>query len=227
MNDCEFIINELKALADPLYHQKMVRFGIDNSKALGVSLPKIRGLAKQIGKNQILSLQLWDSGMHEARILATIIGDYKQVTADQINTWTKAFNSWDVCDQACGNLFVKTPYFVSKVLEFTEKEAEFVKRCGFVLMAEAAVHLKKEPDQTFLNFLPIIEREAADQRNFVKKAINWALRQIGKRNIALNQKAIETANQILAKGNAKANWVALDALRELNSEQVFLRLNKK
>lgn len=226
MSDFEFIVDELRSLSDPAYHQKMLRFGIDNEKALGVSLPKIRNLAKQIRKNQPLSLQLWETGIHEARILATIIGDYKQVTAAQIDRWTNDFNSWDVCDQACGNLFVKTPYFVPKVLEYTKKEAEFVKRCGFVLMAEAAVHLKKEPDQTFIEFLPIIEREAADPRNFVKKAINWALRQIGKRNIELHQKAIETAHRILAMGNKKANWVALDALRELQSEKVMARLNK-
>jgi 3-methyladenine DNA glycosylase AlkD len=224
MNDCEFIITELKSLADPIYLQKMLRFGIDNQQAIGVSVPKIRSLAKQIGKNQMLSLQLWATGMHEARILASIIGDYKQVTEQQIDQWTNDFNSWDICDQACGNLFVKTPYFVPKVLEYTKEEAEFVKRCGFVLMAEAAVHLKKEPDQTFLNFLPIIEREAADQRNFVKKAVNWALRQIGKRNLALNKEALDTAQRILAKGDKKANWVALDALRELQSEGVARRL---
>jgi len=224
-SDCEFIIDELKSLSNPAYHQKMLHFGIDNQKAFGVSMPKIRSLAKQIGKNQTLSLELWKTGIHEARILATIIGDYKQVTEAQIDQWTNDFSSWDVCDQACGNLFVKTPYLIPKVLAYTKKEAEFVKRSGFVLMAEAAVHLKKEPDQTFVKFLPIIEREAADQRNFVKKAINWALRQIGKRNLVLNQKAIETAHRILAKGDKKANWVALDALRELQSEKIVKRLN--
>jgi 3-methyladenine DNA glycosylase AlkD len=169
MDDCHYIIEELKALSDPGYHQKMVRFGIDNQKAIGVSLPKIRTLAKHIGKNQLLSLRLWETGVHEARILATIIGDYKQVTAAQINQWTNDFNSWDVCDQACGNLFVKTSYFAPKVLEFTKKEKEFVKRCGFVLMAEAAVHLKKEPDQTFINFLP----KFCEESNQLGAAANW------------------------------------------------------
>jgi 3-methyladenine DNA glycosylase AlkD len=226
MNDCEFIIAELKSLSNPAHHQKMLHFGIDNKKALGVSMPKIRALAKQIKKNQEISLQLWETEIHEARILATIIGDDQQVTEKQIDSWTRGFSSWDICDQACGNLFVKTPYLMPKVLQYTTAEAEYVKRCGFVLMAEAAVHLKKEPNQTFINFLPIIEREAGDQRNFVKKAINWALRQIGKRNLALNKMAIITAQKILTKGNKKANWVALDALRELQSEKILARLDK-
>ena len=201
----------------------MAHFGIDISKAFGIRVPNIRQLGKQIGKNQELSLLLWKTGFHEARLLATFIGDYKQVTEMQINAWVKDFCSWDICDQACGNLFVRTPYFKSKVFEFAAAEAEFVKRTGFVLMAEAAVHLKKEPDGTFLSFLPAIEREANDNRNFVKKAINWALRQIGKRNAFLHGHAIETANNILAQKNKKTNWIAFDALRELNSDVVLAR----
>jgi len=225
MNDIDFILSELQSISEPEYLKKMAHFGIDISKAYGIRVPNIRKLAKQIGKNQELSLQLWKTGFHEARLLATFIGDYKLVTELQINQWTKDFTSWDMCDQACGNLFVKTPYFKSKVLEFTKAEEEFVKRTGFVLMAEAAVHLKKEADETFLNFLPIIEREAYDNRNFVKKSINWALRQIGKRNALLHQHAIDTANNILAQQNKKANWVALDALRELNTDAVLVKLN--
>lgn len=221
MDNIDFILSELKTISEPAYLKKMAHFGIDTSKAFGIRVPNLRTLAKTIGKNQELSLQLWKTGFHEARILATFIGDYKLVTENQINTWTKDFSSWDMCDQACGNLFVKTPYFKSKVLEFTKAEAEFVKRTGFVLIAEAAVHLKQEPDETFLSFLPIIESEAYDNRNFVKKAINWALRQIGKRNAFLHMHAIETANDILAQNNRKANWVALDALRELNSTAVM------
>lgn len=154
-------------------------------------------------KKQELSLQLWTTGFHEARLLAIFIGDYKLVTESQINAWVNDFSSWDICDQACGNLFIKTPYFKSKVLEFTKAEPEFVKRAGFVLIAEAAVHLKKETNDTFIGFLPIIESQAYDNRNFVKKANNWALRQIGKRNAFLHQHAIEAANRILAQGNKK------------------------
>ena len=217
LSDCNFIIEQLTALGDVAYREKMVRFGINNEKALGVSLPKIRSLAKQIGKNQALSLQLWETAIHEARLLATIIGEYKQVQEAQIDRWTKDFSSWDICDQACGNLFVRTPYFRSKVFEYAQAEPEFVKRCGFVLIAEAAVHLKKEPDETFLPFFPLIEREAADPRNFVRKAVNWALRQMGKRSELLREHAIETAQNILSQEHKKAHWVARDALRELVS----------
>lgn len=218
MNDCEFIIAELKSLADPLHHQKMLHFGVNNTHAFGVNMPKVRALAKQVRKNQELSLALWETGIHEARILASIIGDPKLVTGAQIDGWTNDFASWDVCDQACGNLFVKTPYWRSKVFEYAQSEKEFVKRTGFVLMAEAAVHLKKEPDETFLEFFPIIEREAWDTRNFVKKAVNWALRQMGKRSGFLYEHAIATAENILAQQNKKANWIALDALRELRGK---------
>ncbi|SEQ90447.1 DNA alkylation repair protein [Pedobacter rhizosphaerae] len=224
MNDVDFILSELKSISEPAYLEKMAHFGIDVSKALGIRVPNIRALARQVGKNQELSLMLWETGIHEARLLASFIGDYKQVNETQINAWTNDFNSWDICDQACGNLFVKTPYFKSKVFEFSQAEAVFVKRTGFVLMAEAAVHLKKEPNETFLSFLPIIEREAYDNRNFVKKAINWALRQMGKRNAALHAHAVQTANNILAQNNKNANWVALDALRELQSEKVLEKL---
>lgn len=217
----DFILSELQSVSEPEYLKKMAHFGIDVSKAYGIRVPNIRKLAKQMGKNQELSLLLWETGFHEARLLATFIGDYKLITESQVNQWTKDFTSWDTCDQACVNLFVKTPYFKLKVLEFTKAEEEFVKRAGFVLMAAAAVHLSKEPDETFLSFLPIIEREAYDNRNFVKKAVNWALRQIGKRNAFLHQHAINTANNILAQQNKKANWIALDALRELNSDAVL------
>ncbi|MDQ7948593.1 MAG: DNA alkylation repair protein [Pedobacter sp.] len=218
MNTLDFIISELSSLAADQHREKLVRFGINTEFAIGISVPKIRGLAKLIGKDQRLSLELWETKIHEARILASIIGDPKQVTAQQIDQWSKEFNSWDVCDQACGNLFIRTPFWKAKALEYARQEAEFVKRCGFVLMAEAAVHLKKEDDQAFLEFLPVIFREAADQRNFVKKAVNWALRQIGKRNAFLHELAIATAHQILDQNNKKANWVALDALRELNTK---------
>ncbi|WP_412465519.1 DNA alkylation repair protein [Pedobacter sp. KLB.chiD] len=223
MNDITFILSELESISEPEYLKKMAHFGIDTSKAYGIRVPAIRKLAKVVGKNQELSLLLWETGFHEARLLAIFIGDYKKVGEAQINAWTRDFNSWDICDQACGNLFVKTPYFKPKVFEFTQADAEFVKRTGFVLMAEAAVHLKKEPDETFLGFLPIIEREAYDHRNFVKKAMNWALRQIGKRNAFLHEQAILTANNILTQNNKKADWVALGALRELNSDTVLAR----
>ncbi|MES2807090.1 MAG: DNA alkylation repair protein [Bacteroidota bacterium] len=210
------VIDLLKEKADAKYHAGMLRFGIANEKALGVRIPEVRKLAKLIKKDHALSQKLWETEIHEARILASLIGDPKQVTPVQIDAWTKDFTSWDVCDQVCGNLFDRTPYAIEKALEFSKREEEFVKRAGFVLMAELAVHDKKAPDEVFTLFFPIIEREAWDGRNFVKKAVNWALRQIGKRNATLRPLAIECAERILLQDSKAAKWVAGDALRELS-----------
>ncbi|WP_440135342.1 DNA alkylation repair protein [Chitinophaga sancti] len=211
------IIDLLKEKADAKYHAGMLRFGIDNEKALGVKIPEVRKLAKIIKKNHKLALLLWDTNIHEARILATLIADPKQVTPQLIDNWTKDFSSWDLCDQACGNLFDRTPYAVEKALEYSKHEAEFVKRCGFVLMAELAIHDKKSANSHFSRFFPIIEREAWDNRNFVKKAVNWALRQIGKRNQILLPLAIACAERILLQDSKAAKWIAADALRELTA----------
>jgi len=209
-------IDLLNELASPQYLAGMERFGIDNSKALGVRLPDIRKLAKLIKKDHDLAAGLWASNMHEARLLATMIADPAQVTPQQMDSWVHDLTSWDICDQACGNLFDKTPYVLEKALEYSASEKEFVKRAGFTLMAEYAVHHKKAADDVFLRLLPIIEREAWDDRNFVKKAVNWALRQIGKRNTLLKQAAIQTAERILAQDTKAARWIAKDALRELH-----------
>jgi 3-methyladenine DNA glycosylase AlkD len=211
----QIIIDELKQLAEPSYLKGMQRFGIDNTAALGVRLPHIRKLARIIKKDHELALGLWDTGIHEARILATIIADPKQVSSELIDKWTHDFYSWDICDQACGNLFVYTPFALSKVMEYSTSNHEFVKRAAFVLMAEYAVHQKKAPNEIFTAFLPVIEREAWDERNFVKKAINWALRQIGKRNNILKLLAIETANKILLQPTRAAKWIAGNTLNEL------------
>lgn len=209
------IIDLLKEKADAKYHTGMQRFGIANEKALGVKIPEVRKLAKLIKKDHNLAQKLWDTDIHEARILASMIDDPKQVTPQQIDSWTKDFSSWDVCDQVCGNLFDRTPYAIEKALEFSKHEEEFVKRAGFVLMAELAVHDKKAPDEVFTQFFPIIEREAWDGRNFVKKAVNWALRQIGKRNATLRPLAIACAERVLSQESKAAKWIAGDALREL------------
>lgn len=211
------IIDLLKEKADARYHAGMLRFGIDNEKALGVKIPEVRKLAKVIKRDHQLALQLWETGIHEARILASLIADPKLVTPALIDSWTKDFTSWDICDQACGNLFDRTPYAIDKALEFSKHEEEFVKRAGFVLMAELAVHDKKASDKIFTQFFPAMEREAWDNRNFVKKAVNWALRQIGKRNDTLRPLAIQCAERILLQDNKAAKWIAGDALRELTS----------
>lgn len=209
------VIDHLKQKADATYHAGMARFGIANEKALGVKIPEVRALAKLIKKDHVLAQQLWATGIHEARILASMIDDPKLVTPNQIDAWTSDFSSWDICDQACGNLFDRTPYAIDKALEFSKHEEEFVKRAGFVLMAGMAVHDKKADDLVFIRFFPVIEREARDERNFVKKAVNWALRQIGKRNGTLRPLAIQCAERILLQDSKSAKWIAGDALREL------------
>ncbi|MET3502406.1 3-methyladenine DNA glycosylase AlkD [Mucilaginibacter rubeus] len=215
MDDVLFVLEQLKEKADAAYLKGMARFGIDNSRALGVKLPEIRKLAKIIKKDHELALALWDTQIHEARMLASMIADPKQVTPELMDSWTCGFYSWDICDQVCGNLFDRTPFAIDKAVEYSSHEQEFVKRAGFVLMAEYAVHNKTAPDKIFTNLFPIMEREAWDNRNFVKKAINWALRQIGKRNNILKVKAINTAQNIYNQPSKSAKWIAKNALDEL------------
>jgi 3-methyladenine DNA glycosylase AlkD len=211
------IIDFLKDKADAGYLAGMQRYGIDNTNAIGVRLPELRKLAKTIKKDHQLALDLWDTGLHEARLLASLIDDPALVTEEQIDNWTKDFYSWDICDQVCGNLFDRTPFAMNKALEFSAHEAEFIKRAGFVLMAEYAVHNKKAGNESFIALMPIIEREAWDNRNFVKKAVNWALRQIGKRNDVLKEIAIQTAQNILKQDHKAAKWIASNALAELTT----------
>jgi 3-methyladenine DNA glycosylase AlkD len=218
MEATQFVLEHLKEKADTNYLKGMARFGIDSSKALGVKLPEIRKLAKTIKKDHKLALALWDTQIHEARILASMIADPKQVTSELMNSWTGDFYSWDICDQVCGNLFDRTPFAIDKAIEYSAHEQEFVKRAGFVLMAEYAIHNKTAPDEVFINLFPIMEREAWDNRNFVKKAVNWALRQIGKRNNILRVKAINTARNIYNQPAKSAKWIAKNALDELISK---------
>lgn len=214
-NHIEDVIAALEQYASPAHREGMARFGIDNSSALGVAVPNIRKVAKLIGMNQELSLKLWESSVHEVKLLAAMTGDPAMITPQQMDTWVNGFYSWDICDTVCA-LFDRTPYVIEKALEYSLSEKEFVKRAGFALMAEYAVHDKKAPDEVFVQFFPVIEREAWDDRNFVKKAINWALRQIGKRNDALKPLAIATAQRILAQNTKAARWIATNALAELS-----------
>lgn len=179
---------ELHRLADPSRLAGMARYGINTGHALGVPMPAIRNLARR-QRNHALALELWATGIHEARILAALVDDPKQVSREQMDAWAADFNSWDLCDQVCSNLFARTPYAVECAFEWCERQPEFEKRAGFVLMAALAVHDKKAPDELFLSFLPALVKGAADERNFVKKAVNWALRQIGKRNESLRAAA--------------------------------------
>ena len=221
---CEDIIKKLENEANPINVAGMARFGINPDKTLGVSIPFLRKLAKEIRKNHDLAKELWLSGIHEARILAGLIDDPDRVTEKQMDQWVEDFDSWDVCDLVCSNLFDKTRFAYKNAFEWTTRDDEFVKRAGFVMMAALSFHDKKASDGEFEKFLPIIVREARDERNFVRKAVNWALRQIGKRNRALNRKAIQTAEKIRRIDSKSARWIAADALRELKSDAVQRRL---
>jgi 3-methyladenine DNA glycosylase AlkD len=214
----EQIIANLKQYANAQAVEGMARFGIRPAHALGISIPTLRKMAKEIGRNQVLALELWDSGIHEARILASMIAEPRLVSARQMEDWVNDFDSWDVCDQVCGNLFDKTPFAYQKAAQWCQQEKEFVRRAGFVMMAELAVHDKQAPDEAFLPFFPLIKQHAGDERNFVKKAVNWALRQIGKRNDHLRTLALACAFDIQHMDSKTARWIAKDALKELQEQ---------
>ena len=222
------ITEKLKSMASPENMEGMARFGIksENAQVLGISIYDIRNVAKGIQKDHKLAQLLWDSRIHEARHLAAFVDEPAKVTEKQMETWAEDFDSWDLCDQVCANLFDKTPFAYKKAFEWSERKEEFIKRAGFVLMAALSVHDKKASDEEFEKFFPVIKREADDNRNFVRKAVNWALRQIGKRNIRLNQKAIKIAKEIKKLDSRSAKWIASDALRELQNEKIQKRLRK-
>lgn len=202
----------------------MARFGIATDSALGVTVPELRGLARRSGRDHDLAASLWATGIHEARILASMVDEPGRVTVKQMESWIRDVGSWDLCDQLCGNLFERTPHAFGRALAWSRREDEFVKRAGFPLMAWAAVHRKDVEDPRFEAFLPAILAGATDERNYVKKAVSWALRQIGKRNPAMNRKAIETARAIERIESRASRWIAHDVLRELEGEPVQERL---
>jgi 3-methyladenine DNA glycosylase AlkD len=221
------VLRRLKSLSNPKSLEGMARFGINTKRAFGVSIPQLRALSKEIGKDHLLAQQLWDSQFHEARMLATMIDEPRMVSEAQMEAWVGDFDSWDVCDQCCGNLFDKTELAYRKAVEWGSRDEQFVKRAGFALMAWLAVHDKKAHDEEFVKFLSIIEGSSTDDRNFVKKAVNWALRQIGKRNRKLNEDAIRAARRISRADSKAAKWIASDALRELTSEAVKSRVRSR
>jgi 3-methyladenine DNA glycosylase AlkD len=220
----EEVLKELERLGDPAAVAGMARFGIPPAKALGISTPVLRALAKRIGRNQKLAEELWPSGLLEARAICSLIGDPNLVTDELMEAWVQDFDSWAVCDACCCNLFDKTKFAWRKAVAWSRRDEAYVKRAGYALMAALAVHDKAAPDKKFLRFLPAIRRGATDERNFVKKAVNWALRQIGKRNRALNRAAIRAAREIRGIASPSARWIAADALRELEGEAVQRRL---
>ena len=223
----EEVIAELEKHGSKKNLEGMARFGINIENAFGMNSTAIKNIAKKIGKNHELALELWASGYHEARHVAAMIDEPDKVTSSQMNKWVKDFKSWDLCDGTCLYLFRNTKYAYDKIFEWAEKKEEFVRRTAFSLIAELSVHDKKKDDKEFLNFFPLIIKYSTDERNFVKKAVNWALRQIGKRSLLLNAEAIEVAEKILAMDSKSARWIANDALRELRDEKILNRLKKK
>ncbi len=226
MKSIEEILQGLQDMADPEFTKKMSYFGIDTFQALGIPNSKLKPYGKEIGRNQKLAEALWDQPIHEAKLLATLLMEPKKVAVETAEEWVKELYSWDVCDTLGMKIFPKTSFGLEKAIEWSAREPEFEKRAGFATMVGLILD-KKLPDITIEQFFPIMAREAWDDRNFVKKAVNWALRQAGKRNLHLNKLAIDWAEQIKTQETRSARWIASDALRELKSEKIQERLKKK
>lgn len=222
------VMARLRALGSAENVAGMARFGIrPEHETLGISMWTMRQIAKEIKRDHALALRLWESGVHEARMLAGMIADPDQMSPEEMDRWAQSLDSWDIVDQTCGNLFAQTPYAEQKVFEWAARDEEFVRRAGFVLIAERAAHDKTAPDSAFEAYFPVIKAGATDERNFVKKAVNWALRNIGKRDRALNAAAISAAREIQSMPSKAARWIASDALRELTGEKVQARLARQ
>ena len=220
------VLEELKGLADPEKLDGMAGFGMSVAKRLGISIPVLRSLAKKIGRNHALALTLWKSGYAEARILASMIAEPEELTGKQIAMMVRDFDSWDVCDQVCMNLFEHSTLACSSIEQWATSDEEFVRRAAFALIACLAWHDKSAPDSQFIRFLGLVRQAALDDRNFVKKSVNWALRNIGKRSLALNKKAIIVAKEIQKDDSKSARWIAADALRELSGEKTLERIKR-
>jgi 3-methyladenine DNA glycosylase AlkD len=221
------VIAKLKSLSSPSAVAGMAKYGINPNKNYGVSIPNLRLVAKEAGTDHRLAQELWASGIHDAKILASMIDDAQCVTDEQMENWVKDFDSWDVCDQCCMNLFANAKLAHQKAAQWSKRDEQFVKRAAFTLIAVFTVHDKAAPDSEFERFLHIVEDEANDERTYVRKAVNWALRQIGKRSLVLNKKAIETAYRIQKVDSRTAKWIGSDALRELKSDKIRIRLNRR
>jgi len=220
------VLDKLRSKAQPEQLKGMAKYGMTVEQRLGVSVPDMRKLAKDIGRDHKLALDLWGTGIAEARIVAGMVGDPAKLTEEQMEDWVKDINSWDVCDQVCMNLFEKNRLAWKKIVDWSERKEEFVKRTAFSLIACLAWHDKKASDERFIELLPVIIREATDERNFVKKAVNWALRNIGKRNLNLNRAAINAAKEIQRLDSKAAHWIAADAIRELESDAIQSKLRR-
>jgi 3-methyladenine DNA glycosylase AlkD len=221
------VLGELRKLADPKARESLAYFGVHAPKAYGISAPVLHTLARRIGRDQKLAEQLWSSGIYEARILAPLIGEPHEITSAQMERWVRDFASWDVVDTVCCYLYAFAKPAWEKTYRWSERRDEFQKRAAFSLVAYLSYKDKSSEDARFEEFLAVIERESNDERNFVRKAVNWALRNIGKRNLRLNRAAIRSAERIRKQSSRTARWIAADALRELRSTAVQARLRKK
>ena len=226
MASVEDVLEKLRAKGRPEQLKGMAQYGMVTERRLGVSVPEMRKIAKDLGKDHKLAIELWKTKIPDAMIVAGMIDEPEKLTDKQMDDWVKDINSWDVCDQVCMNLFEKTPLAWNKILEWSKREEEFVRRTAFSLVACLAWHDRHAEDDSYIKLLPIIARGATDERNFVKKAVNWALRNIGKRNLDLNRAAIETAKRIQLVDSKAARWIASDAIRELESRAIQRRLRK-
>lgn len=227
MEQTKQLLNDLKSKARPDQINGMARYGMTAEKRLGVSIPDTRKLANQFGKNHQIALELWQTGIPDARILAAMIDEPEKVTEAQMDAWVKDLNSWDVCDQLCMNLFEKTPLAKKKILEWSQQDEEFVKRAAFALIACLAWHDKKASDDQFIQLFPVIKTGSTDARNYVKKAVSWALRNIGKRNENLNRASVEAAKEMALIDSKAARWIASDVIRDIEKEAVQKRINRE
>ena len=222
--EVQAILLSLERMGTRRDRENLARFGITASKAFGVSVAKIRVLAKRLGRNHELAAALWETGWYEARMLTSFVDEPARVTPAQMDRWCRDFDNWGICDTLCFHLFDKTPHAWVKVAQWSDNRHEFVKRAAFALLASLALHDKRADNDLFVRCLPLVERAAADERNFVKKGVSWALRLIGRRNVVLNAAALDVARRLLASPDAAARWVGRDAFKELTSPLVMRKL---
>ncbi|MFN2158796.1 MAG: DNA alkylation repair protein [Anaerolineales bacterium] len=226
MADVNEVMEMLQSAADAENLDGMARYGMSTEKRLGVKVPQIRQIAREVGRDHQLALDLWDTGIAEARIVASMVADPELVTEDQMDKWITDFNSWDVCDQVCMNLFEKTPLSWGRIRAWHSREPEFERRAAYALVACLAWHDKNAPDGKFIELIPLIEEAAVDERNFVKKAVSWALRNIGKRSSGLNRVALATARGLIKSDDKTSRWIGKDTIRDITSPAAQRRLSR-
>lgn len=221
------ILAELKRHKNPASIRGMASVGINPENSYGICMPRLMAMARRIGTDHRLAQGLWASGIRDARILATMVEDPSLVTGGQMDSWARDLDSWDVCDSACMRVFWRAKDARRKIAQWGRDRREFVRRASFSLLAFLTVHDKKAPDKEFEGYLPLIVSASTDERNYVRKAVNWALRTIGKRSLRLNAKAITVASRLSTSKSKSARWIGSDALRELKGVKVQARLRKR